>query len=186
MSPNTMRLLSVAAALVAGLTGCSSEEPAPEASPSAYAPSTDPAALSGALSRFGGFPCTLLNDQDLADLGIVETLELDYAEGLASSCHWISATNTQLGFIPYPEDDASDNWMASPESQPVKIAGAFGTEYADEDTCYVIVNVDEDNEFAVLADRLEPDAPDDMCGLAAEFAELIFAKLEQVAGAEEE
>ncbi|GAA3730397.1 hypothetical protein HDA32_005978 [Spinactinospora alkalitolerans] len=186
MPPNQtgrrFNLVAILSSMLVVLAGCSSAQPSSSPSPSPSAsPSPDPTELAPGLSRYAGFPCQLLDEQELADFGIVYApREIDLSEGPATSCYWVTSTDIQLGFIPYPSDEARKNKTGDPDARQIEIAGYSAVQTADEESCYQNIALGPDDSFSTLVSRVETDAPEDTCGIATSFTELVILKLRRI------
>lgn len=175
-------------AMLVLLVGCSTSSPPPSLT-SPTAPSPRPTDLTQAMGRYAVSSCALLSDQERAAYGIaLPGREIDLSEGPAESCYWLTSTGIQMGWIPYPRDAARKSKADEPDARRIKVAGYAAVQTADEESCYQNVTIGSDKDFIVVGSttsfstvisQTQPDAPEDLCGIATSFSKLIVSKLQQ-------
>jgi uncharacterized protein DUF3558 len=189
MSPNLeghrVSPVAIVLAMLFALVGCSSSTPSSSKS-SSPRPSPSPSDLAQALSRYAMSSCALLDDQELAAYGITQPpREIDLSEGPALSCYWLVSTGIQLGWIPYPREEARKSKANEPGAEVIEVAGYSTMQTADKESCYQNIRISSDdsyNSFSILVVRHESDAPKDPCGIATSFGKLVISKLRQYDG----
>ncbi|MET9353255.1 DUF3558 family protein [Streptomyces sp. NPDC006617] len=187
-------LLTALTLLVAGCsssgTGAGTATGSPSTGPSPSAPSPSTTDLTQAMGRYAVSSCAMLSDEERAAYGIAQPGRMiDLSEGPAESCYWLVSTGVQIGWIPYPSDQARDKKAKLPGARQIEIAGYGAVQTADDKSCYQNVRIGTNPDFIVAGSsgsfsttviRNKPDAPKEMCEIATLFSELFISKLQQL------
>ncbi len=142
------------------------------------------------MGRYAVSSCAMLSDEERAAYGITQPgRAIDLSEGPAESCYWLVSTGIQIGWIPYPSDQARDEKANAPGARQIEVAGYDAVQTADDESCYQNVSIGSDPDFVVVGSsgsfstlviRNEPSAPKEVCEIATLFSELFISKLQKL------
>jgi hypothetical protein len=169
----------IAAIVLALLAGCSSSR-SPAAAPS-HSPTPSPTAgkLITALGTYASSPCTLLDQDDLTALDIVDPPR-QLSDTWGPSCYWIGPHQLLMGFLPYPSEKSRASIAAKPNTSHITIDGYQVTQTLESgDTCYQNVVLSQHDYFSTLIIRGSDEAQRNTCQIASAFTKLTLAHLEQ-------